>query len=90
MTKDELITQVSKKAGCSKGEVGEVIEAALDAISSALTSGDSVTLTGFGTFAVSHRNARAGINPQTREKIKIPAMNVPKFKAGKALKDAVR
>jgi len=89
MTKDELIEAVSK-ACCSKKEAGECVNAMLDAITSALSKGQKLTLTGFGTFSVSKRAARMGVNPRTGEKIKIKATTVPKFKAGKSLKDAVK
>ena len=90
MNKDQLIETVSKKAGCSKKEVGEIVEAVLDNISKALQKGEKVVLTGFGAFSVSSRAARAGVNPKTGARIQIPAMKVPKFKAGKALKEAVK
>jgi len=90
MTKDQLIEAVASKCACSKKEASECIEAALDGITKALQKGDKVILTGFGAFSVSKRAARAGINPKTGAKIQIPAMKVPKFKAGKALKDAVK
>lgn len=91
MTKDELIDSVASKTDVSKKETEMVINAVLESITNALTDGDKVTLTGFGTFAVSNRAARVGVNPQNpSQKINIPAMNVPKFKAGKSLKDAVR
>jgi len=67
-----------------------VLEAILDVITDTLQKGDQVAFTGFGTFSVSRRAAREGINPATGEKIQIQAVNVPKFKAGKGLKDAVR
>jgi DNA-binding protein HU-beta len=91
MTKDELIDSVASKTDVSKKETEMVINAVLESITTALTDGDKVTLTGFGTFAVSNRAARVGVNPQNpSQKINIPAMNVPKFKAGKSLKDAVK
>ena len=90
MTRDYLIEQMASKAGVTKTQADLVLRAFTDAVTSALTGGDSITLTGFGAFQVSKRAARQGINPRTREKLSIPAMNVPKFKAGKALKDAVR
>ena len=75
----------------AKKDTEGVINAALETIVKALTDGEKVTFTGFGTFSVSRREARTGVNPQHPEqKIQIPAMNVPKFKAGKSLKDAVR
>lgn len=78
------------KAGVSKKQAGDVLSAFTDTVTGALSSGDTVALPGFGTFQASKRAARQGVNPKTGEKISIPAMNVPKFKAGKALKDAVR
>jgi len=90
MTKDQVIEQVASKVGISKKEAGEAVEALLDAISNALSKGDSVTFTGFGAFSVSKRAARDGVNPRTGEKIKIAATTVPKFKAGKSLKQAVK
>lgn len=90
MTKDELVNAVANQAGISKAQANTAVNALTDAVSSALSKGDSVTLTGFGTFSVSHRAARQGRNPRTGETLQIPAMDVPRFKAGKALKDAVR
>jgi len=90
MTKDQLIEAVAAKVGISKKQGEEMMEAVLDSITKALQKGDKVVLTGFGAFVVSHRKARAGVNPKTGAKIQIPAMKVPKFKAGKALKEAVR
>jgi len=91
MTKDEIVDAVAAKTDISKKDAEGVINAAIETITKALTEGEKVTLTGFGTFSVSKREARTGVNPQHPEqKIQIPAMNVPKFKAGKSLKDAVR
>ncbi|OGZ58599.1 MAG: DNA-binding protein HU [Candidatus Spechtbacteria bacterium RIFCSPLOWO2_12_FULL_38_22] len=90
MTKDELVTIMADKAGITKSQAGTALDAFTDAVAGALSKGGSVTLTGFGAFSVSHRAARAGRNPQTGAALQIPAMDVPKFKAGKALKDAVR
>ena len=91
MTKDELIDSVSAKTDSSKKDTERVINAVLETITKTLVDGDKVTFTGFGTFSVSRREARTGVNPQHPEqKIQIPAMNVPKFKSGKSLKDAVR
>lgn len=90
MTKDQLIEAVASKCACSKKGACECLEAALEEITKAMQKGDKVVLTGFGAFQVSKRAARAGVNPKTGAKIQIPAMKVPKFKAGKALKDAVR
>lgn len=91
MTKDQLIDAIASKTGGSKKEVGENLEAVLETITSALSKKEEVVLTGFGKFSVSHREARTGINPQNpTQKIQIAATDVPKFKAGKALKDAVK
>ncbi|MFA5746784.1 MAG: HU family DNA-binding protein [Candidatus Paceibacterota bacterium] len=90
MTKQELIEAIVKKQDVSKTQANESIDIIIDEITKALSKGDQVTLTGFGTFKVSKRAARTGRNPKTGEALKIPAMSVPKFKAGKGLKDAVR
>ncbi|PIZ57727.1 DNA-binding protein [bacterium (Candidatus Torokbacteria) CG_4_10_14_0_2_um_filter_35_8] len=91
MTKQELISQVASATGISKRQAGDAVNALIDTISKELASGKKVTLTGFGTFMVSHRAARKGVNPQNpSQKIDIPAVDVPRFKAGKGLKEAVR
>lgn len=90
MTKDELINAVASKCACSKKASGECLDAMIETITKAMQKGDRIVLTGFGAFQVSKRAARRGVNPKTGAKIQIPAMKVPKFKAGKALKDAVR
>jgi len=90
MTRDYLLDQMASKAGVSKKVAEDSLRAFLETITDALSKGDSMTLTGFGTFQVSNRAARQGVNPRTGEKLQIPAMKVPKFKAGKALKEAVR
>jgi len=89
MTKTELIDLVSKKTGQTKSASAAVLESILDAIKGAMKKGDKVTLVGFGTFEVAKRAARMGVNPRTREKIKIKAAKVPRFKPGKGLKEAV-
>jgi len=89
MSKDDLVEAVAKGC-CSKKEAADAVNAMLDTITKALTKGEKITLTGFGTFSVSKRAARMGVNPRTGEKIKIAARTVPKFKAGKALKEAVK
>ncbi len=89
MNKSELIDGIAASADLSKASAGRALDAALDAITGALKEGDSVALVGFGTFAVKARAARTGRNPQTGNPIEIKAANVPGFKAGKALKDAV-
>lgn len=90
MTRDQLVEQVASKAGIAKKVAEDALRAFTDAVSTALSKGDSITLTGFGVFKVSNRAARQGVNPRTGAKLQIAAMKVPKFKAGKGLKDAVR
>jgi len=89
MTKEELVEAVAKFCD-SKRQANDAVNALLDSITKALIKGEKVTLTGFGTFSVSKRAARMGVNPRTGAKIKISARKVPKFKAGKSLKDAVK
>ncbi|MDO8439486.1 MAG: HU family DNA-binding protein [Telluria sp.] len=89
MNKTELVEEIAKSADISKASATRALDAAIEAITTALRSNDSVTLVGFGTFSVGERAARTGRNPRTKEAIKIAAAKVPKFKAGKALKDAV-
>ena len=90
INKDALVGAISEKTDLSRKDVELVIETMVEVITKSLKGGDKVTLTGFGTFKVSNRAAREGINPQTKAKIQIPAMTVPKFTAGKALKEAVK
>ena len=90
VNKDAIVDALSTKAGLSKKDVEAVIEGFTDMVTEEIRKGNKVTLTGFGTFRVSDRAAREGINPQTKAKIQIPAMKVPKFTAGKALKEAVK
>ena len=89
MNKSELIDAVANGAELSKSEAAKAVDGVIGAITQALKSGDQVTVVGFGTFLVRRREARAGRNPRTGETIQIKASNVPAFKAGKALKDAV-
>ena len=89
MNKSELIDGVASGADLSKSEAAKAVDGVIGAITQALKSGDQVTVVGFGTFLVRRREARAGRNPRTGETIQIKASNVPAFKAGKALKDAV-
>ena len=89
MNKTELIEAVGKVV-CSKKEAASAVEATLKAISVALKKGGVVTLVGFGTFKVVRRKARTGRNPRTGASLKIPAKNIPVFKAGSALKLAVK
>jgi len=89
MTKKELINEMAKVLNSTK-EAKKVFESLLSTISGALKKGDSVTLTGFGTFKVSKRKARKGRNPQTGEQIKIKAKNVVRFAPGKHLKEVIK
>ncbi|MEM6820125.1 MAG: HU family DNA-binding protein [Pseudomonadota bacterium] len=89
MNKGDLIDAVASAADISKADAGKAVDAVLESITGSLKKGDSVSLVGFGTFSVKHRAARMGRNPQTGAEIPIAASNVPSFKAGKALKDAV-
>jgi DNA-binding protein HU-beta len=90
MTKAELVERISKDAKISKKAAETALDSFMANVRDALKKGKRVSLVGFGTFAVGRRAARNGRNPQTGETIKIKAAKVPKFKAGKILKDAVR
>ncbi len=90
MNKTELIAAVADKADLSKADVGKVIEAYVEVLAKALKKNDKVALVGFGTFAVRKRAARTGRNPKTGAPLKIAASKNPTFKAGKALKDAIK
>lgn len=90
MNKTELIYKIAESAGISKADAKKALEATVDTIKQALIAGDKIQLIGFGTFAVSERPAREGINPATKEKIQIPAKKVAKFKAGAELADALK
>lgn len=90
MNKSELIDAIAAEADISKVAAGKALEAVTHAITAALKQGDAVTLVGFGTFSVTERAERQGRNPATGEAVTIPAGKAPKFKAGKALKDAVK
>ena len=89
MNKTELIAAVAEKTGLSKKDTEAAVSAALAAVTAALAAGDKVQLVGFGSFETKKRAARTGLNPRTKEPVKIAATKVPTFKAGKALKDAV-
>jgi DNA-binding protein HU-beta len=89
MNKTEFIDALSAATSLSKADAGRAVESAIDIITSTLKKGDQVVLTGFGTFLARKREARSGRNPRTGETIQIEASNVPAFKAGKALKDAL-
>lgn len=90
MNKTEFIDAVAKEAEASKVAASQVVNAAIDVITKALKKGDSVQITGFGTFDVAKRAARKGRNPATGKEIKIAASKAPRFKAGKVLKDSVK
>ena len=90
MNKGELVTAVAAKTGLTKVAAANAIETVFETIGASLAGGDRVQIVGFGTFEVHQRKAREGVKPGTNEKVSIPAMKVPVFKAGKALKDAVR
>jgi len=89
MNKSELVAEIAKNASASKVAVEVVLDEAINAITKALKKGDDVRLIGFGTFSATKRAAKEGRNPRTGAKIKIAACKQPKFKAGKALKDAL-
>ena len=89
MNKGELIESVATKAGMSRADATKAVDAVLDSVTQTLAGGGSISLVGFGTFRVKPRAARMGRNPRTGEAIQIKASNVPGFKAGKALKEAV-
>lgn len=89
VNKSELIDSIAKQADISKAAAGKVLDATIESVKQALKQEDSVTLVGFGTFYVGDRAARTGRNPRTGKNIKIKAAKVPKFRAGKGLKDAV-
>lgn len=89
MNKSELIEAIAASADIPKAAAGRALDAMVDSITGALKKGDQVALVGFGTFAIKERAARTGRNPRTGDPIEIAAANIPSFKAGKALKDAV-
>lgn len=90
MNKSVLIQAVAKSTGLSRNEVAAATNSLIDTISDALVKGERVTLTGFGTFELSHRKARAGVNPRTGQNIRIAEMKLPRFRAGKALRMRVK
>ena len=89
MNKNDLVATVSSGTGLSKADATKAVDGVFEAISDALKGGSDVRLVGFGTFSVAQRAASTGRNPRTGESIQIKASKQPKFKAGKALKDAV-
>ena len=90
MNKTELIDQIAASAGLTKVDSKKALDTTIEAIKNALKKGDKIQLVGFGTFSVSEKPAREGINPLTKQKIKIAAQKVAKFKAGAELADAVK
>jgi len=89
MNKAELVEKVANEVGLTKKDINNVIDAMTSAITNALSDRERVTLVGFGTFLVQTRKARQGVNPQTGDRIDIPAKDVPKFRPGRALREAV-
>lgn len=89
MNKNELISAVADRCDMTKAQAGDAVDAVLDSVTSALKGGDEVRILGFGNFAVANRKATTARNPRTGETVNVPASKAPKFKAGKALKDAV-
>ena len=89
MTKKELAEAVANEVDLSKKDAAAAVDAVLSSITKTLKKGQKVSLVGFGTFEVRKRKARTGINPKTKEPIKIPASKAPAFKAGKAFKEAI-
>lgn len=89
MNKSELIDAIATNADISKVAAGKALDGMIKAVADTLKKGDTVTLVGFGTFYVGNRAARSGRNPKTGATIQIPAARTPKFRAGKALKDAL-
>lgn len=91
MNKAELVSKLSEQVGLPKKQVEELVESFTELVTKTLKKGDEVVLAGFGSFSAKQRKAREGVNPQNpSEKIRIPAVIVPKFKAGKSLKDALK
>ncbi len=90
MNKTDLIEEIADKANASKSEAQRFFDAFTDVVESALKKDEDIQITGFGKFYVQKREAREGINPQTKEKMNIPASKVPKFTAGNSLKDAIK
>ncbi len=89
MTKADLVVKLSEKTGFTKKEAEKFLDAFMSSVKEALSNGEKVSLVGFGSFEVVTRSERKGRNPQTGAEITIPACKVPKFKAGKGLKEAV-
>ena len=90
MTKAELVNAIAEKGGYSKKDAEKALSAVIDSITETLAKGEKISLVGFGTFEVRDRAAKVAVNPITKTKVDVPAKKVPAFKAGKALKDAVK
>ena len=90
LNKDSIVDTVAAQTGHSKRVVEDVIDSTLDTVTRQLQKGERVNFSGFGQFMVSERKGRAGVNPRTKAEIQIPPVKVPKFRAGKTLKEAVR
>ena len=90
MSKSEFVDAVASEADLSKSDASKAVDAFLNVVERTLKSGDEVSFTGFGKFSVADRGARQGVNPQTGERIQIPASKVPRFSAGSGLKKAVK
>lgn len=90
MKKQDFVLEVAREASLSQAAVGSVLDAIQETVVDELNKGGEVTITGFGTFRVSARPARTGVNPRTKEKISIAAKRTPVFRAGKTFKDAIR
>lgn len=90
VNKTQLIERIQDKTGSSKSDAQKFFDAFVDTVTGSLKNGEDVQITGFGKFYVQERDAREGINPQTRQKMTIPASKVPKFTAGNALKDSIK
>jgi DNA-binding protein HU-beta len=91
MNKAALSDAIAERTGLSKKQAEDFLEAFVATVTQTMVSGEEVTITGFGTFMPKHRSARMGVNPQNpTERIHVPAVIIPKFKAGKGLKDALK
>lgn len=90
MTKEQLVTKIAKDCKISKRQANEAVKTFFDSVTGALKKGQKVSFVGFGTFTTTKRKARTGRNPRTGTAIKIPAARIPKFRPGKALRDAVK
>lgn len=89
MNKDQIIEKVAEDVGITRSQASKAVKCMFDGIVTSLQQGNKVSVSGFGTFDISNRKARTGRNPQTGEEIQISASRVPKFKAGKAFKEAL-